>query len=431
LPNAGSRWRAARYAALALWLVLVIRLMVADVWDETNGMLAFGSASAMKTLGQKLAFALTQSVGFWRPLPTAFAAFVLHFVTNFAVAFRLMRCVNIALLLTAVALLLRALDTWAGRDERTRLIVTVAVLFSGSGIIVAGWFANIFDATALALLALGLLLQARGKHLEAGVVYGVAFFCKETTALILPFLVVLLAAGRIRFRDALRAGIPATLLGIIYFALRHKIVGPLGNPGDTHPFDPHVYGATVLGVLDTFWRQTLKANGPGVVGFLWTALSVAVLRRPRLIAAWLLFLVGVSVIYWGMLNQYQHGILISHVNFNGRLYCIPVALAIFLLAIEHHRNALAILLIPIILGAAATYRDHLHFQRVYKRIYRTARGAQVKPLKVLLPTDPTKDLDDPVRGIRIGILPDANIRIEPRNGTIDYRGPWPNPQIVR
>jgi hypothetical protein len=429
LPNAESRWRAARYAAIALWLILVVRLMVADVWDETNGMLAFSSAS--QTLGQKLAFVFTKSLGFYRPVPAAVAATVLHFVTNFAVSFRVLRCVDITLLLIGLACFLRAIDAWSERDERMRFLVTIALLFSGSGVIVAGWYANIFDASVFALVGCGLLLQARGRHLEAGFVYGAAFFCKETTALIFPFLVVLLATGRIRFRDALRTAVPALLLGGIFFALRHEIVGPVGNAGDVHTFDPHVYGATLLGMLDSFWRETTKGDGPGVLGIAWTVLSIAVLRRPRLIAAWLLFLASVSVIYWGMLSQYQHGILISHLNFIGRLYCIPVALAVFLLAIERRRHALALLLIPIVLGAAATYHDHLRFQRVYKRVYRIASEAHGKPLRVLLPTEPTKPLDDTVRGIRVGILPDANIRIDPRNGTIDYRGPWPNPQIVR
>lgn len=421
--NAESKWRAARYAAIGVWIVLVVRLMVADVWDETNGMLAFSTGT--QTLGSKLEFVFTKSVGFWRPLPTAFAAFVLHFVRDFSVSFRVLRFVNIALLLAALAFLLRAIDHWTERDERMRFLVTIALLFSGSGVIVAGWYANIFDASSLALIAFGLLLQSRGRHLEAGFVYGVAFFCKETTALILPFLLVLFAAQKIRFRDALRAGVPATLFGVVYFALRHKIIGPLGNAGDTHTFDPHIYVPTLLGTLDSFWRQTTKADGPGILGFIWMALSVAALRRPKLIAAWLVFVIGVSVIYWGMLNQYQHGIIVSHINFNGRLYCIPVALAVLLLAIERRRHVLALLLIPIVLGASATYHDHLRFQRVYKRIYRTASEAKVKPLKVLLPTAPTKDLDDTVRGIKIGIIPDASVRIEPRRGTLEFGGPWP------
>lgn len=425
--SSDAKWRNARYAALAVWLVLVTHLMVADVWDETNGMLAFSSSA--QTLGRKLAFVFLHSVGFWRPVPTALAAFVLHFVTNFAVSWRVLRCLNIALLLAGLALFLRAIDAWTERDERARFLVTIAMLFSGSGIIVAGWYANIFDASVFVLLALGLLLQTRGRHVEAGVVYGVAFFCKETTVLILPFLLVLVAAGRLRVRDAIRAAVPATLLGIAYFALRHVTVGPLGNPGDTHTFDPAVYVPTLLGTLDAFWRQTMKANGPGILGFVWMAFSIAVLRRPRLIAAWLVFVVAVTVIYWGMLNQYQHGIVISHIDFIGRLFCVPAALAIFLLAIERRRHALALLLIPIVLGGAATYHDHLRFQRVYKRVYRTAAEAKVRPLRVLLPIAPTKPLDDTVRGIRIGVFPDANVRIDPRNAVLDFNGPWPNPQI--
>ncbi|HYO78929.1 MAG TPA: hypothetical protein VE010_20875, partial [Thermoanaerobaculia bacterium] len=97
------RWRYATLAAVLLWLAFVVRLMIADVWDETNGMLAFSSASM--SLTQKLHFVLTQSLGFWRPLPTLLVATILHFVRDFDLSWRVLRGVNVCMLLGALWLM--------------------------------------------------------------------------------------------------------------------------------------------------------------------------------------------------------------------------------------------------------------------------------------------------------------------------------------
>jgi hypothetical protein len=91
---------------------------------------------------------------------------------------------------------------------------------------------------------------------------------------------------------------------------------------------------------------------------------------------------------------------------------------LFLLALERRTLAIAVLLIPIIFGGFVTWRDHARFQRMYKRIYRTAAQAQVKPLTVHYPPKP---LDDTVRGIRAGDLPDAAVIVDPKTGRLSYR----------
>jgi hypothetical protein len=410
------RWRYVRWAAIGIWIVFAIRLMIADVWDETNGMLAFSSAAM--TLGQKLQFVLTKSLGFWRPLPTLLVTLVLHFVTDFDVSWRILRLVNVALLLGALAILLRIVTSVLpdrDRDAQLATLFTIAFLFSGSAVIAAGWYANIFDTSALLLLAIGLSLLLRGKDLAAGVVFGVAFFCKESAALILPFLLVLLAAGRITFRQSLRAGIPAAILGALYFVIRSKIV-PFGGEGDIHGFAPQYLLPTFVNLAESFWEQTLKSRG--FLGFLWLALSLAALKKPRLIAATLVFFCATAVIYWGMFNEYQNGVLIHHLDFIGRLYLVPVTLMLFILALERRTLAMAVLLLPIVSGGFVTWRDHARFQRMYKRIYSTAMRGNVKPLTVHFPAKP---LDDTVRGVKIGDIPDASITINAETGRLSYR----------
>ncbi|MDP9194360.1 MAG: hypothetical protein M3P06_21900 [Acidobacteriota bacterium] len=409
------RWQYAAYMVTAIWILFMIRLMIADVWDETNGMLAFSSDSM--SLGEKLNFVLTQSLGFWRPLPTLLVVKVLHFIPDFDVSWRIMRAINIVMIVGAVQLLLDAAEA----KGVLRFATTIALLFSGSAVIAAGWYANIFDVSALLLIAvaLRLLLRASARTndaIAAGVIIGIAFFCKETTALALPFLVVLFAARRITLRQLLQAGIPASLLGAVYFAIRSKIV-PFGGAGDVHGFNAEYFWPTVVNLAESFWRQTMKGPGPGVLGFVFLALSLAALRRPRLIAAALAFLTATVVIYWGMFGEYQNDLLIHHLNFVGRLFLVPVALMLFVLALERRTLAIAILCMPIVFGGYTTWRDHARLQRTYKRIYRTAAEAPAKPLMV---HSPAKPLDDTVRGIKIGDFPQAPVIVNAKTGRLEY-----------
>jgi len=401
-------------AAILVWFVLAIRLMIADVWDETNGMLYFSDVSI--SLATKIHFVLTQSLGFWRPLPTLIAAVFLHFIPSFNVSWRVLRLVNMLMMTGALLLLLNAADRWSARSDRRRFFFTIAFLFSGSGFIAAGWYANIFDVTAMLILAAGLSQLARGRDVAAGVIFGVAFFAKETAILILPFLVILMVAGRISLPRILRTFLPALILGATYFVIRSHIV-PFGQAGDVHGFERQHLIPTLINFASTFWIEALK-RPMFIAGFAFLAVSLAALRRPRLIVLTALFVIGGAIIYWGMFLDYENGTLIHFHNFVGRLYLIPVALFLFLLTIEKRDAAIAVLLIPILFGGAVTYRDHARFQRMYKRIYRTAAEAKVKPLRIHFPMKP---LADKVRGIDIGDHPDANVVIDAKSGRLIYR----------
>ena len=401
------RLRYAQGVVIAVWLAFAVKLMIADVWDETSGMIAFSSASL--SLVQKLHFALTQSLGFWRPLPTMFVATVLHFVTDFDVSWRLLRFVNIAMLIGALAILLRLVH------RELRPLLTIAFLFSGGAVITAGWYANIFDASALLMIALSLSLLLRGNDVHAGVIAGIAFFCKESAALVLPFLIVLCAAKHITFKQVLRAAIPATIVGAIYFALRAQVI-PFGSASDVHTFAPEMFLPSFVHFAESFWEQTLKSRD--LLGFFFLAISFAALRRVQVIAAAIVFFCTTAIIYWGMFNEYQNGVVIKHFNFIGRLYLIPVTLMLLLLALEKQKKVIALLLLPIVFGGVMTWRDHARFQRTYKRIYSHAARTRVKPLTVHYPW---KELEDPVRGVRIGNIPNASITIDARTGQLVYR----------
>lgn len=410
-----NRARIASIVAVIVWIALMIRLMIADVWDETNGMLAF--CDPLHTLGFNVHFVLTQSLGFWRPLPTLLCVGVLHFIRDFDVNWRILRVIDMTMLLGAAFLFARAIERWSERDETRDLVFTIALLFSGSAVITAGWYANIFDASALLMLAAGAFLLSRERAIEAGVVFGIGFFCKETAALAFPFLLLLLAAGRIPFRTALRAGIPAAILGATYFAIRSRIVA-FGSSSDVHGFDIHSFVPTLINLSESFWRQTLKGSGPGIIGFVFLLISLAALRRPKLIAAAVALILATTVLYWQMIMPYQNGTLMTHLNFIGRLYLIPVAIFLVILAMERQTIAICVLLIPIVLGAYTTYRDHARMQRTYRRMYRTALASKTKPLVIDYAEKP---LHDTVRGIEVGPLPTAHVKIDERSGRLIYR----------
>ena len=65
--------------------------------------------------------------------------------------------------------------------------------------------------------------------------------------------------------------------------------------------------------------------------------------------------------------------------------------------------------------AVITYTHYERFQRSYRTIYKTAARATQKPVKIYYPMKP---LHDPRRGIEIGDLPDATLRLDPINGKL-------------
>ena len=326
--------------------------------------------------------------------------------------------INIALVLTALGMLIAALQRWSPAPERRTALFTLAVLFSGGTVITAGWFANLFDAWVLVLIAAGVLLLSRERSISAGVLFGIAFFCKETAALALPFLVWLWTARLISARHAFRAGAPAALLGIAYFLLRSTII-PLGSTADTHQFRAEHFLPTLLGYAESFWRQTLWTDELRILGLSFFALSLFAVPTWRTRAAYLLFIIAGAVIYWEMFGLYQRGVLMHYLIFVGRLYLIPATLTLFMIAAARKEWALAVLAVPLLSGAIVTYVRYERFQQAYQDLYRRASTTP----GILRIHYPMKPLNDPRRGLEIGDYPDAHWRLEPATGELHGKKP--------
>lgn len=399
--------RKATLALVVIWLAVVGRLFIADVWDETNGIVVFHGTG--QSVGETIEVILKTPLPFWRPIPTLFAALVLRWTPPEA-GWRVLRIVNILTILASLAVLLRILRDWNGRDDRRDLLLTLAMLFSGGAIIVATWYANLFDAFVMLFLAVALRLIQKERFLAAGVVLGAAFFFKETVAIALPLLLLLLAIDRIRIKDAVRVAVPMVVLGAVYFALRSLVV-PFGSAADTHQFHLAKLKPTAWIFGTTFWLEaTSRTWRPlGVAAFLFALVAV---RGWRARLAFLAYVGFCILMYLEMFAW--HDELISHLMFAGRLYFIPVTLVLFVLALDRRWWALPVLAVPLLVGAFVTFTNYRRFQESYRNIYRHT----AKPVRVYYPPKPLHDVR---RGIEIGDLPDAPVALDPRTGKLVRR----------
>jgi hypothetical protein len=394
------------------------RLFIADVWDESSALVIFGDAH--KTAMQLVSTILKTPLPFWRPVPTIIIALTIH-VLPAGAAWPLLRIVNMLMILGAVALLLRAVNIQAGRDDRRDFFFVFATLFSAGAIITAGWFANIFDASVLLLAASGLLLLARRWFVEAGFVFGIAFFFKENAAMIFPLLLLLVAIDRLRVRDAVRAAMPAMAIGIVYFALRSLVV-PFGSAADTHQFRMDMVVPTAAGLAESYWRETLWAR-PGVIGYALFAFSLIAMRGYRARAAFAVYIAAAVVIYLSMFTVYQghelarYVMAVPHLTFLPRLYFVPVTLTLFVFALDRRWWVIAILAVPLLAGAAGAYSRYQRFQRNYRDLYRYVQH-EPKPVRIDYAMKP---LHDPRRGIDIGDFPGAPLRLDTRTGRVVRR----------
>ncbi|MGZ8866757.1 MAG: hypothetical protein ACXW2P_00330 [Thermoanaerobaculia bacterium] len=410
-------WRRATVALVIIWLVALSRWMVADVWDETNALVAFGSSTW--STSEAVRFVLMESMGIWRPLPSALAVLIIRGIGDPGIAWRVMRLVNVGLLLSSLVLFVLAMNRWEGVSWRRTALFTLTFLYSAGALIVAGWFANLFDAWVLFLAGLGVFLLSRRWFVAAGVLFGVAFFCKETAALSLPMLVLFMTVGYLGFRDVVKAGVPAVVLGGLYFFLRNRVI-PFGSSADTHQFLPADFVPTIVGLMESYWRQTLWGSGPGILGFCFFAFSLAVMPGWRARGAFLLLVLATAMIYWQMFAPYQHEVLIHYLMFVGRLYLIPAVITLFVLAGKREWS-LIVLAVPLLAGGVATYVRYERFQESYRNVYRHAAGTQ-PPTRIFFPMKP---LNDPDRGLEIGDLPNAPLVLDPATGRLVPRTPTP------
>lgn len=391
---------------LGLWLWAIHGLMVTDVWDETNALLLLKTPPfSISSTADTLIYVWTHYLGLYRPL----AESLVVVLQKWGSEFQQLRYFNAAIVFAAVTMFAKALH----KHFATPLLwvaIFVALTLTSSGVVITiGWFTNIFDATCLFLIALGFLLILGDHRVLGGSAIGLAFFCKETAVLAIPFLFVLNTSGKLSLKSVFKILIPVILIAASYAVLRQRVV-TVGASNDIHTFTKDIFWPSEKVFLKSFWWQHTKFSETSIhsyfgLGFL--LMSIGAIRdyRNKLIALTILFIA--SVAYWGMFS-YQGEVVISSLNFVGRLYLIPATLLLFLLAIDGRRFALLILAVPLISGATSTYVDHLRFQQLYQEIYNLTE----KHNGTLTVHYSEKPLDDQIRRVRIGDYPNAAFKVD-------------------
>lgn len=402
-------------ALIVCWIWLVNGLMIIDVWDETNIFIVldrppFATSSVSKSVG----YVWTHFLGLYRP----FATTILLVAGKWGLGFVELRYVNVLFLLMGVGLFAVALKKHFAVPSFWVVIFALLTLTSASSVITIGWFANIFDASCLFFIALGFFLILEEKKVWGCIAVGLAFFCKEIAILSIPFLFVLRSQKKLSLKSLSLIVASILMIAMCYGFIRQGIVA-LGSDADIHKFSREVFFSSTSIFMESFWLQNTKF-GPDsfqhYIGYLFFLFSFFCIHgyKNRLIFI-SIFLIS-AVAYWGMF-AYQNDIVISSLNFVGRLYLIPSTLALFLIIADGRRIGVLVLAFPIVAGAATTYRDHVRFQELYQSIFSMAVD-NATPLVIDYAEKPLSDLK---RRVEIGNYPDAKLAIDQRNARLFVR----------
>jgi hypothetical protein len=386
-------------------------LMIAPVDDECGILPPLESRGLLENISHTW-----ERTSLFRPLPLALLAALQVVLGDPGAFWIIFRCLNICLLLASLACLLRFLQRLGCRSRERLLLFSANLLFGGAAVIAVTWFANIYDVSALLCISSGLLMMTYERPWAAGVAIGLSFFCKESAALVLPFLGFMLLLRKEHRRATALTTAAAGLIGLVYWLLRSQVT-VLGSAADVHGFELDRLAPTVTGLVQTFWSQTTVSplRWLAVLSF---ALSLLLVRRWVSVAALTAIWLGSAVVYMGMIAPRDFP-LIHQATYSGRLFLIPVTMAALILALTGRRALLWIVLVPGLIGGYEVYSRHMLQQQVYRQAYELAAVAEEKPLVIHIATP--GNFYSPRLGIRIGNFPDADWELNREDATLVAR----------
>ena len=405
-----------------VWAAIVVKLMVTDVWDESRALNLFQHHGPTKLISSNWMQDASRDVVIFRPVPMIAFTVIGAAFDDPEIVWRLLRSMNAVLVLASGGLLLGVIRLRRGVDLVRDVIFVAAFLFSGSAVITAGWFANGFDAMALFFVALATYLLARGNGWAAGASVGLAFFSKEVAVLAFPFILVLAWMEQLDRRETKRALLAAGIALVLFLVLRSVIVAP-GSESDLRQLASGGTLSALLRLPLTFWWQGADVPVP-LLGAATFIASLVLMRRWRAVVG-LTALYAVTAALYGPIIKLGPSPLIHADNFAGRLYLVPAALALTLIALCGRRPALLVLLPPIIWGAGMTVARHDHFQKAYLAVYERASAVENPPLRVLCRFTKTT-FENEFRRVAIGDFPDSRWLFK-ADGSLVHRKRRPNP----
>lgn len=394
-----------------IWLVILMPLMIIDVWDESNFLVYFYTQP--QPLWDKLILIWTQPLGnLYRPIPVSLASIILAQVEFSNFAWQILRWFNVGLLLAGLIFMLQVLHRWQVAAILFP-IITILFLFSSSAIITASWYANIFDASSWFLISLALLLITYQRFIFAAILIGLSFFCKEINLIVIIFLFILYFNHKLSLINLSKIIIISLSFATVYWLLRMQFID-FASEADIHNFNLNLFFPSSLGFVESFWWQNMHRQQAEWLGIIIFGLVLLSFKRIINILLFLILLAMTMLIYWGMFAYYQQDLIISHLNFIGRLYLIPASLMLIGLSLWARPLILILIMLPVLWGGWQSYQAHTALQLSYLQII-TLAAEQPTALFIDYKHNP---LLDPIRNIYIGDYPQAAYKLDDQGNLI-------------
>lgn len=413
---------------LGLWLWAFSALMITPLWDEVNFMLMRQRAISFPQILAVTWFGFT----LYRPLAISFLMCV-HWLLPFDLAWPLLRIFNAVMVFASFWLIADAAKYYVAnanhrleqlypscnnRNQCTLCCYWLAVLLSPTVLIVATWYPNIFDASCLLFIALGIAVLGRGRWLLAGMAFGLAWFCKETAVFVLPLLAYLFFIHPPSRKITVKALLVYIAISAIYWSLRSHVL-VLGGPQDIHPF-------VFAQLLPTLQAVATRLSSPGVTilpgmaGLLITLILALSARKVLFFCLVLVLILGSTVLYLGMTASMlsTDTPIISPAIFDARLFHIPLALLMFALLLNN--RAWPFLLLALSLGTSIPF-EFIHYQKfqlAYQSYFNLAAQKTGGIVIFINNGQGVQGASGEFGNLKIGEYPQADYWLNPKNGDL-------------
>jgi hypothetical protein len=197
----------------------------------------------------------------------------------------------------------------------------------------------------------------------------------------------------------------SSALFVAYLVLRLVVVTP-GVATDLREFSAAGILTACYLLPETLWWQVAHVPIPWI-GAMLSIAAICLLRSAPARAGAVAVLALAAAIY-GQIVRVGPAPLLSPDNFIGRLYLVPAAIVLLLVALFGRRWAIALLIVPLTWGAVVTADRHIRFQKAYRAVYEVAEQSQDDVLLVDCPRyRGSEHLFHAYRGVKFGHFPDA------------------------
>lgn len=412
--------------ASLIWLAAMACLFIAPVYDEVNAYNVVTRAASLPSL----LYELWTTFPLYRPIGTSIIAIVVH-ALPFDLAWPLLRLGNCLMVLASLSLLLsaarryRAAGLIPADTARVDALFWAVALLSPATMMVAAWYADIFDASCMLLIAAGIAACARGRWGVAGVCLGLSWFCKEAAIFAAPIGLFLFARLPEQRKPLYRAAAIYIALGALYWLMRSHAIS-LGSNADVHRMDIHTLPDTVLGIAMWLWSPGITWL-PAVLGLAATLLVAATSRSAWFALLLAAMLAAGGVAYMGTIQGVMvdaHTPLIDMSVFNARFIYIPGLLLLFGLLLVGRRLPFLIAAAGFMFSLPLHYQRFYDFQQSFKQWY-TLSASMPHGLDIHAPAAPGIWTKFDYKGLRIANAPAAHYELRVSDGRLTPRSPQP------